>query len=34
MHLMIKITSLNTHKAKDKRLRKTLLAKIYIVNIN
>ena len=34
MHLMIKIISLNTHKAKDKLLRKTLFAKIYIVNIN
>ena len=34
MHLMIKIISLNTHKAKDKRLRKTLLAKIYIVKID
>ena len=34
MHLMIKITSLNTHIEKDKRLRKILLAKIYIVNVN
>ena len=34
MHLIIKIASLNTHIAKDKRLRKTLLAKIYIVNVN
>ena len=34
MHLIIKIVSLKTHKAKDKRLRKTSFAKIYIVNIN
>ena len=34
MHFIINIKSLTVHKEKDKRLEKTSLANIYMVNIN